>query len=60
MKVALYLYRWKSKYPRTLDRKGQLCRVLARGRMNSALIEFQDGFRAIVSRNALKASNTKV
>ena len=47
------IYRWGARYPRTLDRKGQACRVIARGRMNSALVEFEDGFRAVVSRNAL-------
>ena len=28
-----------------LDRKAQLCRVIARGAMNSALVEFEDGER---------------
>ena len=37
-----------------LDRKGQTCRLLARGRMNSALVEFEDGYLAVVSRNALR------
>jgi hypothetical protein len=37
-----------------LDRKGQRCRVLARGSMNSALIEFEDGSRSVVSRNGLR------
>lgn len=48
-----YRYAWG---PRLMgfDRKGQLCRVLVRGAMNSALIEFADGFRAVVSRNALR------
>jgi hypothetical protein len=36
------------------SRKGQLCRLLVRGAMNSALIEFEDGFLAVVSRNALR------
>ncbi len=36
------------------ERFGQLCRVLARGKMNSALIEFQDGERHIVSRWAFR------
>jgi hypothetical protein len=36
------------------DRVGQRLRVLARGSMNSALIEFEDGHRSVVSRNALK------
>jgi hypothetical protein len=49
-----YIYRWGVKFPRTLDRKGQRCRVLVRGRMNSCAVEFQDGFRAVVSRNALR------
>jgi hypothetical protein len=33
--------------------KGQACAVLARGTMNSCLVQFQDGF---TSRNALRAS----
>ena len=37
-----------------LDRKGALCRVVARGAMNSALVEFQDGEIAVISRNALR------
>jgi hypothetical protein len=39
---------------RALDRKGQRCRVLARGRMNSALLEFEDGFRTVTSRSGLR------
>lgn len=37
-----------------LDRKGKRCKVLARGTMNSALIEFEDGFRTVASRNGLR------
>ena len=37
-----------------LDRKGETCRVLARGAMNSALVEFADGARYVISRNALR------
>jgi hypothetical protein len=44
-----YIYRWNR-----LDRKGQLCRVTARGTMNSCRVEFDDGFVMITSRNALK------
>jgi hypothetical protein len=36
------------------ERKGQLCRILARGTMNSCLIEFQDGVRHCVSRWAVR------
>ena len=37
-----------------LSRKGEPCRIVARGEMNSALVEFADGERAVVSRNALR------
>jgi len=48
--VKIYEYRWNR-----MGRKGQLCRVLVRGKMNSCLIEFLcDGFRAVTSRNALR------
>ena len=49
-----YVYTWRVSAMRTLNRKGERCRVLVRGKMNSALIEFEDGFRAVVSRNALR------
>ena len=39
---------------RTVDRKGQQCRVLARGRRNSVLVEFPDGFRVVTSRWAVR------
>ena len=32
------------------ERHGQLCRVLATGRMNSALVEFEDGNKVITIR----------
>lgn len=37
-----------------MGRKGQRLRVLVRGTMNSALVEFQDGYLAVTSRNALR------
>lgn len=42
---------WKSKLP---ERKGKCCRVLARGKMNSVLVEFVDGFKVITSRYAVR------
>ena len=52
-----YIYRW-AKYlgMPVLDgeRKGERCKVLARGKRNSCLIEFPDGLQAVTSRNALK------
>jgi hypothetical protein len=49
-----YVYVWRARYPRTLNRKGERCRVVVRGKMNSALVEFTDGFHAVISRNALR------
>ena len=37
------------------DRKGQRCRVLVRGGMNSALVEFEsDGLKVVTSRWAVR------
>ena len=36
------------------ERFGQPCRVLARGKMNSCRIEFEDGVQHIVSRNSIR------
>lgn len=48
-----YVYAWRNNAKReTLH--GRRCRVLARGAMNSAMIEFEDGQVEIVSRNALR------
>jgi hypothetical protein len=49
-----YRWVWGAKGLRSLDRKGQRCRVVVRGGRNSALIEFEDGYRAVVSRNGLR------
>lgn len=59
-----YVWAWGPKWFRTraggrvclraLDRKGERCRLICRGTMNSALIEFEDGFRTVVSRNGLR------
>lgn len=34
------------------------CRVLARGTMNSVLVEFEDGERVVTSRNAVRKVKT--
>lgn len=48
-----YYYAWKNNEKRkTLYKRA--CRVVARGRMNSCLIEFENGQREVVSRNAVK------
>ena len=45
-----YIWFWKSRLP---ERKGQPCRVLARGKMNSILVEFEDGVKVMTSRYAV-------
>lgn len=40
--TKLYVYRWRLRNPRL---GGKVCRVIARGTMNSALVEFEDGER---------------
>jgi hypothetical protein len=49
--------RWDRPGARALDRKGERCRVVARGSMNSALLEFEDGFRVVTSRNGLRRAD---
>jgi hypothetical protein len=46
-----YVWRWKTRLP---ERRGQRLRVLVRGKMNSCLVEFQDGYTVVTSRNALR------
>jgi hypothetical protein len=48
-----HVWRWRS---RLGERKGQACRVVARGAMNSILVEFTDGYRAITSRYAVRVA----
>jgi hypothetical protein len=38
-------------------RKGQRCRVTARGKLNSCCVEFEDGYRMITSRTALRRAD---
>jgi hypothetical protein len=49
-----YTYNWHRLAWTGIDRKGWRCRVLCRGTMNSCLLEFEDGFRVVTSRNALR------
>jgi hypothetical protein len=46
-----HIWFWKTRLP---ERNGQPCRVLARGKMNSILVEFEDGFTVITSRFAVR------
>lgn len=44
-----YIYFWHRK-----GRKDQACEVLARGKMNSCLVRFADGYTMVTSRNAIR------
>lgn len=46
------VYRWDRQ-----GRKGQPCKVTARGKMNSVRVEFEDGYRMITSGNALRRAD---
>lgn len=46
-----HVWFWRTNLP---ERKGQRCRIVARGRMNSIQIEFEDGVNHIVSRYAVR------
>lgn len=48
------IWYWKSRLP---ERKGQTCKILAFGKMNSILVEFQDGYKVITSRYAVRKIN---
>lgn len=50
---ANYPYIWRVK-SRLAERKGQRCRMVKRYSMNSALVEFEDGFLVVTSRNYLR------
>jgi hypothetical protein len=46
-----YAWRVRTRFP---ERFGSLCRVLVRGALNSCLVEFEDGFRVVTSRNYVR------
>lgn len=58
MAEQLYKYCWGNN-PKRKTLKNRICRVLHRGKMNSALIEFVDNKqREVTSRNALRKCHT--
>ena len=46
-----YRWHWKARLP---ERRGQVFRVVCRGKLNACLIQFEDGFQVVTSRNALR------
>ena len=55
MDKALYEYRWGNN-PKRATLKGRLCKVVARLTLNSCIVEFENGQREVISRNALRRS----
>lgn len=53
MNKTEYPYYWRVR-SRLAARFGYACRVVTRGRMNSALVEFENGYRVITSRDYLR------
>ena len=51
--MYLYIFVWRNNEKRA-QLYGKRLRVLARGAMNSALVEFENGQREIISRNAIR------
>jgi hypothetical protein len=51
MNNTIYMWRWRK---RLGERYGQRCRILARGSKNSVLVEFEDGYRVLTSRWAVR------
>lgn len=48
-----YYYAWRNNKKRATLYKRKL-RIVARGTLNSALVEFENGQREIISRNAIR------
>ena len=46
--MTQHFWRVKTRLP---ERYMALCRVIVRGRMNSCLVEFEDGYKVVTSRN---------
>ena len=51
--MTWYVYRWGDN-PRRAQLKGRRCKVIGRMHMNSVYVEFENGEREVVSRNALR------
>lgn len=48
-----YYYTWKNNIKRRTLYKRR-CRILAKGAKNSCLVEFENGQREVISRNAIR------
>lgn len=50
-----HVWYWRTRLP---ERKGQHCKVLARGKLNSVLVQFEDGWKVVTSRYAIRKATT--
>jgi len=57
METKQYIYGWKNNAKRQAL-YGRRCWALAWGRMNSVLVEFDDGNKEIISRYAIRIMST--
>jgi len=55
MSTKQYVYGWENNAKRRILYRKR-CRALAYGKMNSVLIEFENGNKEVVSRHALRRS----
>lgn len=46
-----HVWHFRTRLP---ERKGERCRVFARGKLNSIGVEFEDGFQVVTSRYAVR------
>jgi hypothetical protein len=51
-----HVWHWKYQGPpwRVINRKGERCRILVRGSKNSVLVEFEDGFKVVCTKWAVR------
>jgi hypothetical protein len=49
-----HVWYWHPKPWRSINRKGERCRVLARGKKNTIAVEFEDGFKVLTARFAVR------
>ena len=50
---TVYVYTWGNN-PKRATLKGRRCKVLQRLALNSCVVEFENGQREVISRNALR------
>jgi len=52
----IYYYAWKNN-PKRKSLYKRLFKIITRGKMNSVLVEFENGQREVISGNAIRKTN---